>query len=352
MAETIMRTHIENESHNTFNSKGEVNMKTKKLIAIVLCLVMAMLTLAACGGSSTSGSGEEQASTASTEGYPVTVKNYDREVTVDKRPEKVLTLGPNCTELFAALGLGDLVIGRSLVNHSRGPLDEYADIVNNIPELNHSSATREGILSSGADFIYTLDWEIGEEGVVIEEVEKQGMNVFVNQAKTLDDQYDEIRSIGKIFQIEDKAEAFIKDQQDRIDAVQEKVKDQEPVKVLVYDSGNDGVFTCSGTNFETLLIELAGGKNIFDDLKEKDWVTVSYEEAIDRNPDVILIHDYDSPSVEEKIKEIETNPVLSKLDCVKNKRYATIELESVLPGDRMAYTVEKLSKEFYPDLFK
>ena len=44
MAETIMRTHIENESHNTFNSKGEVNMKTKKLIAIVLCLVMAMLT--------------------------------------------------------------------------------------------------------------------------------------------------------------------------------------------------------------------------------------------------------------------------------------------------------------------
>ena len=46
-----------------------------------------------------------------------------------KRPEKVLTLGPNCTELFAALGLGDLVIGRSLVNHSRGPLPEYADIV-------------------------------------------------------------------------------------------------------------------------------------------------------------------------------------------------------------------------------
>lgn len=328
-------------------------MKKMKFIALALCLVMAMLSLAACGGSSTSGSGdEEQASTASAEGYPVTVKNYDREVTVDKKPEKVLTLGPNCTELFAALGLGDLVIGRSLVNHSRGPLDEYADIVNNIPELNHSSATREGVLSSGADFIYTLDWEIGEEGVVIEEVEEQGMNVFVNQAKSLEDQYDEIRSIGKIFQIEDKAEAFIKDQQDRIKAVQEKIEGQEPVKVLIYDSGNDGVFTCSGTNFETLLVELAGGKNVFDDLTEKDWVTVSYEEAIKREPDVILIHDYDSPSVEEKIKEITTNPVLSKLDCVKNERFATIELESVLPGDRMAYTVEKLAKEFYPDLFK
>lgn len=327
-------------------------MKKNRLIALILCLVMAMLTLSACGGSEGSGSAEGEQSAASAEGYPVTVQNYDREVTVDKRPEKVLTLGPNCTELFAALGLGDLVIGRSLVNHSRGPLDEYADIVNNIPELNHSSATREAVLSSGADFIYAIDWEIGEEGVVLEEVEKQGMNVLVNQAKTLDQQYDEIRSIGKIFQVEDKAEAFIKDQQDRIAAVQDKVKDQEPVKVLVYDSGNDGVFTCSGTNFETLLIELAGGKNVFDDIDEKDWVTVSYEEAIKREPDVILIHDYDSPSVEEKIQEIKTNPVLSKLDCVKNERFATIELESVLPGDRMAYSVEKMAKDFYPDLFK
>lgn len=309
---------------------------------------MSAMLLAACNKSATSGEEEQK---ASTEGYPVTVQNYDRQVTVEAMPQKVLTLGPNCTELFAALGLGDKVIGRSLVNHSRGPLDEYKDIVNNIPELNHSSATREGILSSGADFIYTLDWEIGEEGLVIEEVEPLGMNVLVNQAKTLENQYDEIRAIGKIFQIEDKAEAFIKDQQDRIQAVQDKIKDQEPVKVLIYDSGNDGVFTCSGTNFETLLVNLAGGKNIFDDLTEKDWVTVSYEEVIDRNPDIILIHDYDSPSVEEKIQEIKTNPVLSQLDCVKNNRFATIELESVLPGNRMAYTVEKLAKSFFPTLF-
>ena len=97
---------------------------------------------------------------------------------------------------------------------------------------------------------------------------------------------------------------------------------------------------------------LAGGKNVFEDQTEKDWITVSYEEAIKREPDVILIHDYDSPSVEEKKKEIKTNPVLSKLDCVKNDKFATIELESVLPGDRMAYTVEKLAKAFYPDLFE
>ena len=324
-------------------------MKVRKIVSLLLVLTFMAALFSACKG----GSDNTEQKAAAGEGkvtYPVTVTNtFDgREITVDQRPTKVLTLGPNCTELFAALGLGDLVVGRSLVNHSRGPLDEYADIVNNIPELNHSSATREAILSSGADFIYSLDWEVGEEGLVIDEVQGLGMNVYVNCAKTLEDQYKEIEDLGKLFDAQDAAAAFVQDQKDRIAAVQEKLQGKEPVKVLIYDSGNDGVFTCSGTNFETLLVGLAGGKNIFDDIKEKDWVTVSYEEVINRQPDIILIHDYDAPSVEEKIKEIKANPVLSQLDCVKNDRFATIQLESVLPGNRMAYSVEKLFAEFFP----
>ena len=324
-------------------------MRRSKIVSLLLVLAFVVAMFSACKGN-TDNTAQNASAGEGKVTYPVTVTNTfdNREVKVDQRPTKVLTLGPNCTELFAALGLGDLVVGRSLVNHSRGPLDEYADIVNNIPELNHSSATREAILSSGADFIYSLDWEVGEEGLVIDEAQDLGMNVYVNCAKSLEDQYKEIEDLGKIFDAQDAAAAFIQDQKDRIAAVQDKVKDQEPVKVLIYDSGNDGVFTCSGTNFETLLVELAGGKNIFDDIKEKDWVTVSYEEVIDRQPDIILIHDYDSPSVEEKIKEIKANPVLAQLDCVKNERFATIQLESVLPGNRMAYSVEKMFSEFFP----
>lgn len=283
--------------------------------------------------------------------YPVTVDNYGREVTIEKRPEKVLTLGPNCTELFAALGLGDLVIGRSLVNHSRGPLEEYADIVENIPMLNYQSATREAILTSGADFAYSLDWEVGDEGLNLEEAEGYGIKAYINSATTLEQQYKEIMDIGAIFDIEETAQAFVDDQKARIAAVGDKLSGHEPVKVLVYDSGNDGVFTCSGINFESLLVELAGGKNIFDDLTERQWITVSYEEVLARAPDIILIHDYDSPSVEEKIAEIKANPTLSQMDCVKNERFAIITLESVLPGNRMAYAVESMAADFYPEVF-
>lgn len=322
----------------------------KRRIMLMLSAVLTAAVLSGCGAQDTTA---DTASGQTSDGgdYHMTFDNYGREVTISEQPERVLTLGPNCTELFAALGLEDYVIGRSLVNHSRGPLDEYADAVNGIPELNHGSATREAILSSGADFIYAIDWEISDTGCNIDEAGEYGMNVYVNSAATLEQQYQEILDIGKIFGVEDAAESFVADQRARIEAVRTAVAGGEPVDVLVYDSGSNGVFTCSGSNFETLLIELAGGHNIFDDLTDQQWVTVSYEEVLARDPDIILIHDYDSPSVEAKIAEIKSDPTLSQLECVQNSRFAAITLESVLPGDRMAYAVESMAAAFYPEVF-
>jgi iron complex transport system substrate-binding protein len=96
------------------------------------------------------------------------------------------------------------------------------------------------------------------------------------------------------------------------------------------------VFTCSGSNFETLLIGQAGGRNIFDNLTEKAWITVSYEAVLARNPQVIIIHDYNASSVAVKMAEIKGNDMLAQLDAVKNNRFVMIELESVLPGNRLA----------------
>jgi iron complex transport system substrate-binding protein len=307
-----------------------------------------MTVLAGCG----SNAPESKDGAASPENYEKLIfANYGREVVIEAMPQKVLTFGPNCSELLVALGLADKIIGNSYDNHSRGPLPEYTADYAKIPELTYGDPTREAVISSGADFIYGNDWAYGE-GLDLAELERNGTKVYMNKATTLEKIYQEITDLGKIFGIEDKAAAFIADQKARIDAVEKKVAGQEPLKVLVYDFGGEGVFTCSGTNFETVLIEKAGGKNIFDDINEKEWFTASYEEIIKRNPDVIVIHDYDVSSLEEKIKSIKNDPGLSKLDCVKNERFIPIALESVFPGDRMAYSVELLAKGFHPDLFK
>lgn len=322
-----------------------------KIKGIISAIIITSLTLIAGGCSSGTDETTQTSSASDTAGYPLTVSNYGRDITIEKKPEHVLTFGPNCTELFTALGLNDYIIGTTLNNHSRGPLPEYADAISELPELNYGSATREAVISSGADFIYGIDWEFGSEGLDISELEGYGMNVYVNSATSVEEQYNEITDIGKIFGVEDKAEEFINDQKSRILEVQNKIDSRQKPDVLVYDSGNDGVFTAGGSNFETTLISLAGGNNIFSDITDKQWTTVSYEEVLSRNPDIIIVHDYDTPSAEEKIKEIKANSVLSQLDCVKNDRFITIDLESVLPGDRMAYSIEKLAAGFFPDAF-
>lgn len=325
-------------------------MKKKNLLMCFLSVILVLTTvLAGCG----SNAQDNQTGTESTGSYEkLTFDNYGREVVIEAMPQKVLTFGPNSSELFLALGLGDKIIGNSYDNHSRGPLPEYSEAYAKIPELTYGEPTREAVVTSGADFIYVVDWPYGSEGLDVAELKEYGINVYMNSATTFEQIYQEITDLGKIFSIEDKAAAFIADQKDRIAAVEKKVVGQEPLKVLVYDFGGEGVYTCSGTNFETLLIKKAGGKNIFDDITDKQWTMVSYEEILKRNPDVIVIHDYDVPSLEEKIKNIKNDPGLSKLECVKNERFIPIALESVLPGDRIAYAVELLATGFYPDLFK
>lgn len=318
------------------------NLKNAKKITISLFSLILAILMTACSASVP----DADSSGVVTGNYPLTFDNYGRSVTVEAKPKRVLTLGPNCTELFVALGLEDCIAGTSLKNHSRGPLPEYADAVNALPDLNYGSATREAVISSGADFIYGIDWEFGENALDLNELGNCGITVYMNSAATLEQQYREIEDIGKIFGVEDKAQEFIADQKKRIAAVQSEIAPSRQPKVLVYDSGNNGVFTCGKNNFETLLIEQAGGKNIFDDITDTQWTTVSYEEVIARQPDIIVIHDYDSPSVEEKIAEIKANSTLSQLDCVKNERFVIIELESVLPGDRMASTIERFADGF------
>ena len=75
----------------------------KRFFSLTCALALTATLLTGCGNSAS-----QPAPSASqpeeTDYTLVTLTNYGREITVSKLPEKVLTLGPNCTELFVALG--------------------------------------------------------------------------------------------------------------------------------------------------------------------------------------------------------------------------------------------------------
>lgn len=88
----------------------------------------------------------------------------------------------------------------------------------------------------------------------------------------LEDVYQDFYNLGRIFQVEDKAEEIVSGMKGKITAAEEAVAGQEAIPVFVFDMAQEeGAYTC-GNNFTSKLIEHAGGVNIFNDL-DTTWAT-------------------------------------------------------------------------------
>ncbi len=156
-------------------------------------------------------------------------------------------------------------------------------------------------------FLYA-GWKsgFGEKGVgTPEELETLGIHTYLHTSSsitnpTLDDIFTDIRNIASIFRVVDRGEALIAQMTKEVKSVREKLpQDQEALRVLVYDSGEKEVFTAA-QNFMNELVTVAGGQNIFGDVAS-GWTTVSKEDAVERNPEVIVVIDYGATTAEEKI---------------------------------------------------
>lgn len=313
----------------------------KKIVSIII-IVAVTAALAGCGSS--------VQKKDSSDYTPVTVQNYGRSITVDSMPQKVVTAGPDCTELMIALGLSDKIAGCCCNNHSRGPLKQWEAEYEKIPEITYGSPTLEAVVGSGCDFFFGIDWVFSGD-FTVEALEEYGITVYVCEAQDYDDIWREIRELGEIFGVQEAAEKFAGSEKSRIKEVEETVADEEPLKVLVYDSDTgNGVYTAGGPNIETLFIQSAGGINIFKDI-DKAWASVSYEKILEAEPDAVIIHDYEEASYEDNIEKLKKDPILSQLDCVRNERFIKLSLESALPGSRTAYSIEQIAKGLFPDRF-
>ena len=319
----------------------------KRIIAFFLAFTIMIFALCACDNAPQPTAQPTPESTAPTY-TPVSFRNNGKRTTVRSMPEKIVTAGPNCTEVMCALGLEDKVIGKCMTNHSKGALEEYKDAVTDIPTLCEGYPTLDEIVNSGCDFLYASSW-IFDETFTVKMLEEKGITVYVNEATTYDELWLEINDLSRVFCIEITGDEIIKDQTDRIAAVEDKLKDTEKVNVLVLDSFiGEKVFTAGGDNIETAYIASAGGVNVFAEL-DKAWDAVTVEDIIAANPDYIIIHDYKGSSYDDKVKALKEDSLLQYLDCVRNEKFIKLSLENLMPGMRSAVTVEKIANTMFAE---
>lgn len=285
----------------------------------------------------------------------ITIENDGVSITYDEAPKKAISINQHVTEVMLALGLEDSMVGTAyLDDHIYAPLQEAYD---QVPVLAEQYPSKEQVISTEADFIYG-GWAsaFNEKNLMSrEEMEQLGIGSYlqsssVKVAPELEDIYTDIRNIAKIFRVEERGETLIDEMNADIEKIKEKVPTvDKPIDVLVFDSGDKDVFTAT-QNFMNTLVKMAGANNIFGDI-EKNWATVSKEDAVERNPEAIIVIDYGSTTAEEKINFLKNDPALSQTPAVQNERFVVLPLSAASEGVRVAEALEIIVKGLYPDSF-
>ncbi|MCF2129342.1 ABC transporter substrate-binding protein [Strepomyces sp. STD 3.1] len=327
--------------------------------AAALALSAALVT-AGCGssGGADDAGQDGSASASSPAGFPVTIDNCGVKTTYDEPPSRVVTIHQHPAELMLALGLKDRMVGTAFPDSA--VLPELKEDYEAIPELAEREPSFEKILDTEPDLVY------GGYGSAFDENEGRsrkafadaGIDTYLNREYcgekqvTMKDTYAEIRTVASIFGVPDRADKLIADLQSRVTKASAAVKGEPEVPVFVYDSGDKSAFTAGGKGLGTDLIRLAGGENVFGDLDEV-FGDVSWEQVVERRPEVIAIYDYaGAGSVEQKKKFLLSQPALADVPAVKNKRFVVLPLTATLVGIRSAYAVGDLARGLHPESFR
>ena len=339
----------------------------KRLTVIILTLLL-LLSLCACAtiAQNASGSmesdhtqGESPFGTENPEdkeaSFPFTLTTKDgAEVAFTHVPERVLVTNVNPGDQLMALGLGDKIIATANNNTQVAP--EFREEYEAIPQMDDKPSL-ETILDMEPDFVYGRSSAFSEKYNTEHDTLSQYGIMSLSSIEgyklgaDLEDVYQDFYNLGRIFQVEDKAEEIVSAMKEQIAAVEEAVAGQEATKVFVFDMAQEeGAYTC-GNNFTSKLIEHAGGTNIFNDL-DTTWATVSWEEVVERAPEVIVIDDYGDTSLEEKIAFLKENPALATTPAVQNDRIISVTLCESFASSMTGDTVEKFAQAFHPDCFE
>jgi iron complex transport system substrate-binding protein len=308
--------------------------KLLRICTVLLIVTTALFFSASCV------SPPESASSSPTE----VIDQLGRTVTLDKTPQRIISLAPSNTEILFALGLADQVVA-------------VTDYCNYPPEAESkqtiggfSTPSMEEIVALSPDLILATSIH---ETKVIPQLENRGFTVLALNPETLDEVLEAIALTGKITGVEENASKLATDMQRRIKAVTDKTNSlsQEQRPRVFYVTWHDPLMTAGAGTRHDELIQKAGGTNIAWNLT--GYADVSLEAVIAANPEVMIAGVGMGTGEDLPLQLTQNEPRLRNTDARKNNRVYAIDVDLAgRPGPRIVDALEKFAEFIHPELFK
>ncbi|MBW9170302.1 ABC transporter substrate-binding protein [Clostridium estertheticum] len=312
--------------------------KGKNIITIVLAVFC--LVLSACGNNGVINNGQnitKKATSAVT--YPLkVVDSYNRTITIEKEPKRIIAIAPNITEGIYALGKGTSLVGRSDYDNypvKANKLTSVGDLLK--PNIEKIVELKPDVVIASTHF----------DKNVIKKLEELNIKVIVLYGEeNFTGVYDTMSKLGQIVNASDKALSIISAMQKKVADVTKKVKGaKKPTVYYVAGFGKSGDFTAGKDTFIGNMIDMAGGENAAKDVV--GW-KYSVEKLVEKNPDVLICSKlYNSK------KGIEATNGYKDLKAVKSGKLLEVD-ENIITrqGPRLADGLEAIAKLIHPELFK
>ncbi|HEX8493564.1 MAG TPA: cobalamin-binding protein [Pyrinomonadaceae bacterium] len=301
-----------------------------------MLVVCACVILLAASCSSQRGTGTPQNTAAETRDV---TDEAGRRVSVPLRPERIVTLAPNLTEIVYAVGAGSRLVGNTTYCNYPEEAKQVTKIGDTMqPNIERIVALRpQLVLVSTASQLEAFTRQLNEQGIA----------VYVTDPRSLEDVFRSIKSVGELLNEAERAEQVVKDLRARASTVEAAVKTSKPVRVF-YQVSAAPLYTIGREAFLTDLIRRAGGESVTADVPGA-FPRYSDEAALATQPEAIILS-FDSSMDEGNRRPA---PSLAKSPAATSGRVYRINGDLLSrPGPRLVEGLEQMARVLHPEAFK
>jgi len=272
------------------------------------------------------------------------VDGLGRSVTINKIPQRIVSLAPSNTEILFALGLDDKVVGVT-------EYCNYPQAAKTKPKVGgFSTVDIEKVVSLEPDLV--LATQIHGK-TVIPALEKLGLTVIALTPRSLHEVLDSITLVGKITGQSREASKLINNLRTRIEAVADKIRTLSPNQRprVFYVTWHDPLMTAGTGTLTDNVIDSAGGQNIAFDISGDK--TINLETVIYRDPQVIVASVGMGTGEDLPWQYVRTEPRLKNTQAILNGRIYKIDGDLIhRPGPRIVDALEQMARFIHPELFE
>jgi len=270
--------------------------------------------------------------------YPITfTDSQSKSIILSKLPKRVVSLVPSITEILVRIGAQDKIVG--LTHHSLLPTDKTKkEVVGGFfrPDLDRVEALRP-------DVIFYAD--LHED--VPDRFRNQATLVQLS-AHSIDNAFDHIELLGRIFRKETEANAIIAEEKRQLSVIAEKIKSipMEKRQRVMRLMGGNSVMTPGDDSFQNEYIRAAGG--IAPTFGENgNIIPITLDQWLEFNPQVIY-----GCKGDRKTLPLLEQPDWNSVDAIRNKRILFFPCElTCRAATHLGFFVSWLSARIYNDEF-